>query len=468
MKICFSAKNNFCDKIGFIPLRIRKSNKTYLISHFIFFVYFLSAIFHSLPTVAQIQWASAIKECSQENNCGDFSPQKILGQPNAEPNNKANSESWTINFSENQTNVSIEVTFDEAIKVRKIFIAENLGIGLKTILLKDDKGHEHETYAINENYDFGLKIKSKVSHIILYKPTNYLVKSIKLVISPPFMGNLSQLDGIGISSFDIPFEYEQIGNKLTLPTNFQKIALQQKTFTKQAYKAEKTIASIKNVTTYFKNREVTKYVLQGRFSNDTVKIDKEIKLQLVNLNTNDSLTLLTEQDGSFQIGLDESEYSLVGFQQGYLATTSNNFSTIGKRINEVVMMNVPIRPFRKGENYIFYEMNFDVNSDSIDTKSSLILEQVYLTLRENPKTLVKIEVHTDARGDDNYNLMLTQKRAKRINTYLQQKGISEKRLTTIGLGETELRNKCGNGVRCDNASHSINRRIEIEILDFLE
>jgi outer membrane protein OmpA-like peptidoglycan-associated protein len=410
---------------------------------------------------AQIQWASGIKACSEDNKGGDFSPQKVLGQPDVTPNGKPSHEAWTILFPNGEGEAYIEVVFDKPMKVRKIFIAENIGIGLKTVILKDNKEQERETYSINENYDLGLKLKAKISHIILYAPTNYEVKSLKIAISLPFMGKICQIDGIGISEKDIALDYEQDGDKISLPSLLKKQAL-------ATLNTPKNIAEKKNITTFFPYREVSKYILRGKFVNDTFKINRSINLQLVNLNTNDSLVMRTEKDGSFQIGLDEAEYSLVGYEQDYLATPINKVSTVGKKINEIITLDIPIRRFKKGENYVFYEVRFEINSDSLNTQNNEVLYQILTTLQANPKAYVKIAVHTDARGDDQYNLQLTEKRADRIAQYLRHKGISPNRLFAKGLGETELRNQCANGVKCDNASHSENRRIEMEIIDYLK
>lgn len=415
-----------------------------------------------ISATAQIQWASAVKSCSEENKQGDFSPQKVLGQPNVTPNGKTHKEAWTVEFPNNQEEATIEVNFEKAMSIRKVFIAENIGIGLKTITLIDEKGKAREVYTINENYDFGLKLKAKISHIILYAPTKYAVKAIKLQIQQPFMGNLCQIDGIGIAESDIALDYLQEGENFKLPV-FKKIKPPI-----AAIKSPQTIAEKNNITTFFPYREVSRYVLRGKFVNDTFQINRSIKLQLVNLNTNDSLLMSTEKDGSFQIGLDEAEYSLVGYEEDYLATPVNRISTIGKKMNEVINLDIPIRRFKKGETYIFYEVRFEINSDTLDVQSSVALHQILTTLITNPRATVKIEVHTDARGDDHYNLLLTEKRAGKITQYLTNGGISPQRMLAKGLGEKELRNKCGNGVRCDNVGHSENRRIEMEIVEYVE
>jgi outer membrane protein OmpA-like peptidoglycan-associated protein len=46
------------------------------------------------------------------------------------------------------------------------------------------------------------------------------------------------------------------------------------------------------------------------------------------------------------------------------------------------------------------------------------------------------------------------------------KGIEASRITSKGYGETQLKNKCGNGVKCPEAMHQENRRTEIRIVSF--
>ncbi len=428
------------------------------IRHIIFLLFFSLSTSH-----AQIYWASAIKSCSVENKGGSFSPQKALGQPDVTPQNKPQSEAWTVQFPENQPEVSIELLFDEAVKVKTIYIAENLGIGIKTVILKDAEGNEKDEYTLNENYDLRLDSKAKISHIILYKPTNYLVKSLLITIQPPFIGRFCQIDGVGIAEKDIPLDYEEVAGKLQLPAVFKKPVLPLVKNTKQG----RTLAEVKNQPTFFVNREVSRYTLNGRLVVENDKIGS-IKIKLKNLQNQDTLVLTTEKDGSFQIGLDDAEYSIIGFQEGYLATHVSKIATQGKKIGEVINLNLAIREFKMGENYLFYEPIFDVNSDTLDNRSYQALQQLALTLKENPKAVVRIEVHSDSRGDDQYNLLLTAKRAEKIVSYLQRYGIDRRRLIGEGLGETELRNHCTNGVRCDNAAHLENRRIEIEIVELLK
>ena len=69
---------------------------------------------------------------------------------------------------------------------------------------------------------------------------------------------------------------------------------------------------------------------------------------------------------------------------------------------------------------------------------TLILDAVAATLKGQPEhPLIEIQGHTDERGDDAYNLDLSDKRAHSVLHYLVDKGVDEKRLTAQGYGETQ-------------------------------
>ena len=69
-----------------------------------------------------------------------------------------------------------------------------------------------------------------------------------------------------------------------------------------------------------------------------------------------------------------------------------------------------------------------------------------------------IESHTDSRGEDAYNLALSDKRAAATMAWFIDKGIAKKRASAKGYGEEQLVNECSNGVKCTEKEHLLNRR----------
>lgn len=108
---------------------------------------------------------------------------------------------------------------------------------------------------------------------------------------------------------------------------------------------------------------------------------------------------------------------------------------------------------------------FDFDKSNIRPDAQVELEKVLAVLKEIPQLKLNIRSHTDSRGNDAYNKLLSQKRATSTLDYLISKGIDPNRLKSEGLGETELINKCTNGVNCSEADHQKNRRSEFIVID---
>lgn len=113
---------------------------------------------------------------------------------------------------------------------------------------------------------------------------------------------------------------------------------------------------------------------------------------------------------------------------------------------------------------IYYDLaKWNIRKDAAEE-----LDKLSVTLKDNPEIIVEIGSHTDSRGNDKYNLDLSQKRADAVVEYLVEKGIDAFRISAKGYGETKLVNSCENGVRCSERRHQLNRRTELKIVGFLD
>lgn len=109
---------------------------------------------------------------------------------------------------------------------------------------------------------------------------------------------------------------------------------------------------------------------------------------------------------------------------------------------------------------------FDFDKADITPQGSIELDRVIYAMTKFPNLKIKIESHTDSRGKDAYNLRLSDARAKSTQQYIISKGIDSSRiLSAIGYGETRLRNKCKNGVKCTEEEHFANRRSDFIIIE---
>jgi hypothetical protein len=61
-------------------------------------------------------------------------------------------------------------------------------------------------------------------------------------------------------------------------------------------------------------------------------------------------------------------------------------------------------------------------------------------------------------------MKLSDERAKSSAQYVILRGINARRIAGKGFGESQLTNKCGNGVKCTEDEHRQNRRTEFIIV----
>ena len=118
---------------------------------------------------------------------------------------------------------------------------------------------------------------------------------------------------------------------------------------------------------------------------------------------------------------------------------------------------------------ILAELNtiyFDFDKHNIRPDAALELDKIVnLMLNEYPGMVIRIESHTDSRGDLTYNDKLSIDRANSTYEYLISKGIDPARITEHqGFGERRLTNGCDGSVDCEESNHQLNRRTEFIVI----
>lgn len=108
---------------------------------------------------------------------------------------------------------------------------------------------------------------------------------------------------------------------------------------------------------------------------------------------------------------------------------------------------------------------FDYGGYTIRKSSKLELDKVINLIKNRSRISIEVRSHTDSRGKNDYNLKLSKNRAKTTIDYIvNEGGISRDRIWGDGYGETQLINKCSDGVKCTEAEHELNRRSEFIII----
>ena len=107
-----------------------------------------------------------------------------------------------------------------------------------------------------------------------------------------------------------------------------------------------------------------------------------------------------------------------------------------------------LRATFKGEAY------FESDSSELKPGAHAELKRISDVLNKYPRTTIEVGGHTDIRGPEDYNQMLSEKRAETVKNELIQNGISPERITAVGYGES----------RPISSDHAMNRRVEIIIV----
>jgi outer membrane protein OmpA-like peptidoglycan-associated protein len=110
------------------------------------------------------------------------------------------------------------------------------------------------------------------------------------------------------------------------------------------------------------------------------------------------------------------------------------------------------------------EVYFDTAKATIKPESFPLLDEVTQVMVDHPEVLrLRVEGHTDSRGDDSYNLQLSKDRAASVMAYLTDKGVAAERLESEGFGESKPL------IRGENtAAWEKNRRVDFFVAEWDE
>ncbi len=167
----------------------------------------------------------------------------------------------------------------------------------------------------------------------------------------------------------------------------------------------------------------------------------------------------------------EENYSLLSEKSDYFATRKP-FSTIGKSVDKAdlkdfitnvnfetsIMMERIVLEKAIVLNDIFY----DLDKAEIRPDAAVVLDSLVRLMNDNPDIYIELGSHTDARADDDYNMDLSNRRAKSAVQYMIKNGVKPERLVAKGYGETALVIKNAK----TEEEHQRNRRTEFKVLRY--
>jgi outer membrane protein OmpA-like peptidoglycan-associated protein len=151
---------------------------------------------------------------------------------------------------------------------------------------------------------------------------------------------------------------------------------------------------------------------------------------------------------------------------GYFSTSKSKEKFNVPKGDKSVLKTLKLLRLSEGGIIALEGIYYDLNKTNIRKDAAKVLDYVVQVMTENPQMIIELGSHTDSRDTDERNMKLSDGRAAAAAEYIISKGIDATRISGKGYGETQLKNGCGNGIKCTEVQHQENRRTEIKIVSF--
>ena len=204
------------------------------------------------------------------------------------------------------------------------------------------------------------------------------------------------------------------------------------------------------------------FMLDGLVS-DSAGYLPNVEASIIDLETLEEHNAMTDKDGKFRFKLGvESLYDVTVQRDGYLAERKQ-VSTKGLAVSDTLKADFHLRTIELNKPIAIENIYFDYDKWDIRPEAAIELDKLVAIINDNPDLSFELGSHTDSRGGDLYNLVLSDGRANSTVDYLIRHGADPARISAKGHGEEQLVNKCGSGVACSEEEHQANRRTEFTI-----
>lgn len=128
--------------------------------------------------------------------------------------------------------------------------------------------------------------------------------------------------------------------------------------------------------------------------------------------------------------------------------------------SDTIVRDFKLFPIELGQRISLDNIYFDFDKAVLRSESQNQLVQIFQFLEDNPKVKVQFDGHTCSIGQADYNQKLSEDRALAVYQYLKDKGVSKKRISSYGFGESKP-----NQTNDSESAREQNRRVEFVIVD---
>lgn len=154
-----------------------------------------------------------------------------------------------------------------------------------------------------------------------------------------------------------------------------------------------------------------------------------------------------------------ARYGFLAEEDGYLSV-NHHLDLTNLTDSTAIRQDLELIPIETGRSIVMNNIFFDFDKSDLKTASYAELKRILELLKKKQINKIEISGHTDSKGNDEYNLNLSKRRAKSVYNYFKSNNIAESRMTSNGYGESKPvdTNDTAEG-------RSNNRRVEFKILE---
>lgn len=202
-----------------------------------------------------------------------------------------------------------------------------------------------------------------------------------------------------------------------------------------------------------------------------------VKINIVNGCDKTEETFDTDANGNFTTCLPEGCSYEINYRKTGFTTATKSISVMADAQNldlnyvlspAATSNSIIDEPIRAGSTIVLENIYYDFNKSAIRKGEARELEGLANLMSQYPSMKIDLIAHTDSRGTAEYNMDLSMRRAQSAKQFLMTRNIAADRVNAFGYGETQPRNSCVDGVKCDEKDYQYNRRTEVKVTQLNE
>lgn len=173
-----------------------------------------------------------------------------------------------------------------------------------------------------------------------------------------------------------------------------------------------------------------------------------VQVKAINANSGEQIALVQTKDGNWRTPVieefrkgDDVQIDVKFDKSGYRPETKSVRVTLGTSEEIVINGGLPVEMSKEGStadgDFVVLPIYFDFDRSNIRADAAVILDKLVKLMKEHPNMEIEFSSHTDSRGNDAYNMKLSERRAQSVMRYIVSKGIAKARIQGKGYGETQ-------------------------------